>query len=227
MNAGVERLIVVGCDRDSSRLACDLAARHPGVYAAVGCHPNYAKGWQDAWANWIREIARGIRVVAIGEIGLDNHWDLAPKADQQASLQRQLDLAIELELPAIIHCREAYDELLAVLESRPVPKLVLHCFSGDRDHMERGLQLGAYFGFDGPITYKSAAQTREIISSMPRERVLIETDSPFLTPAPHRGKANRPAYVALVNAMLAQIWGIDAEKSAEITWQNASEIFGL
>lgn len=226
-NAGVERLIVIGCDQASSQLACEISARHKGVFAAVGCHPNYSKGWQDGWGAWIRELAGNERAVAIGEIGLDNHWDLAPKTDQRASFMRQLDLAVELGLPAVIHCREAYDELLDLLESRLIPKLILHCFSGDESHLMRGLRLGAYFGFDGPITYKNAQRTREMLASMPKNRVLIETDSPFLTPAPHRGKPNRPAYVALVNAMLASIWEMSPEQSAAITWQNASEAFNL
>lgn len=225
--AGVERLIVIGCDRPTSESACRLAARHEGVYAAVGCHPNYAKGWQSGWIDWIRELCKENGVVAVGEIGLDNHWDLAPKSDQRESLERQLDLAIELDLPAIIHCREAYEELLQILESRAVPQLVLHCFSGDETHLERGLKLGAYFGFDGPITYKNSQKTREMVAGMPKDRVLIETDSPFLTPVPHRGKPNRPAYVSLVNAMLAHLWGSSVEECAAITWDNAARVFRL
>lgn len=225
--AGVEKLIAIGCDQATSQSACDLAARHEGVYAAVGCHPNYATGWTGHWSDWVRTLATGKRVVAIGEIGLDNHWDHAPKADQLASLECQLDLATELDLPAIIHCREAYDELYDVFASRPLPQVVLHCFSGNESHMRRGLDIGAYFGFDGPLTYKNAQRTRDLVAGLPRDRVLIETDSPFLTPVPHRGKPNRPAFVALVNAMLAQIWGISAEESAAITWSNAERAFKL
>jgi len=228
--AGVARLIVVGIDADSSELAVEIAERWPGVvYATVGWHPNYASTFEEAGLARIAELLRRDSVVALGEIGLDEHWDFATPEQQERALHAQMEIAGEFGKPIVFHCREAYPRLLDVLESRPGgdPPYVFHCFSGDAGDARRAVALGGWFGVDGPITYRKADGLRTLVATLPRERLLIETDSPWMTPHPHRGERNRPALLPLVARGLALALGITAEECAALTTDNARRLFGL
>jgi TatD DNase family protein len=166
------------------------------------------------------------RVLALGEIGLDYHWDYAPRDIQHRALRDQLDLAVRLDVPVVFHAREAYSDLLDVLEEYASHSFLLHCFAGTPEDALRAVELGCYFGFDGPLTYKKADALRDLVASLPHDQVVVETDSPYMTPVPHRGKPNRPAYVAYVADTLATVWGVSPEEARRITTQNAGRFFG-
>lgn len=224
---GVDRILVVGVDEDSSWRALDLAEQFAEVSAIVGWHPNYASAYRSERLGRIREMLAHPKAVALGEIGLDFHWTYATLDEQERALLDQLDLAAEVGAPVVFHCREAYSALLDRLEGRsPLPYL-FHCFAGGADDARRATALDAYFGVDGPITYKKATELREVVATLPADRLVIETDSPYLTPAPYRGKPNRPAYVRFVNAALAAVRGVSAEECAASTTANAIRFFGL
>lgn len=225
--AGVTHLVVVGCDEKSSRRAVALAESRPNVFAVVGRHPNEAAGATRADRKWIDELWGTKRVVAIGEIGLDYHWDFATKEQQFSSLRNQLDLARVLGAPVVFHCRNAYDDLLDLVESDPLPRMLFHCFSGTADHALRAAAVGAWIGVDGPLTYPKADELRQVVMTYPRDRVVLETDSPYLSPIPHRGKPNHPAFLPYVNHALARCWGVAPEESARQTSANARAFFGL
>lgn len=226
--AGVARLLVVGIDVPSSRRALEIAEEWEGVYASVGLHPTEAPRWSRAAARELCELAKHPKAVAWGEIGLDYHWMTAPAEVQRECLLEQLHLAADLELPAVIHCRDAHQDLLRLLESLDSPPpLLLHCFSGSPEDARRAVALGALLGFDGPLTYRRNQELRELVASLPRGRVVLETDSPYLAPEPYRGKPNSPALLPLINQRLAALWCLDPEESADQTTANAERFFGL
>ncbi|MEJ5169957.1 MAG: TatD family hydrolase [Fimbriimonadales bacterium] len=227
-SAGVTQLLVVGIDLPSSRRALEIADRWEGVYASIGLHPTEAAQWARTVARELVDLARHPKAIAWGECGLDYHWMTTPAEVQRECLLEQLHLAADLELPAILHCRDAHADLLGLLESMDAPPPVLfHCFSGDADDARRAVSLGALLGFDGPLTYRRNAALRELVASLPRSRVVLETDSPYLAPEPHRGKPNSPAWLPLVNDKLAELWGVEPEESASITTNNARRFLGL
>jgi TatD DNase family protein len=224
--SGVERLILIGYDVASSRRAVELAAQSDALYAAVGIHPHDAAQCDaDALAT-LRQLAQQPRVVAVGEIGLDFYRDLSPRAAQYEAFHAQMRLAQSLGLPVILHCRDAYDELLGVLAEYPTVQGVLHCFSGTAAHAQRGLELGYHLGIGGVITFKSAEPLRAIVQSMPRDRLLLETDAPYLAPHPYRGKRNEPAYLPLIAQQVATLWEIPLESLSELTEANVARVFG-
>lgn len=239
--AGVTRIIVPSLDLGNARAVLTLAERFPGVHAAVGVHPNSAAGWRDEWIDELRALAAHPRVVAIGEIGLDYYWDKTPPATQRRALLGQLTLAAELDLPVILHNRDASDDLLRLLGSmyhvptsreersslEPALRGVLHSFSADWNTAESALALGFYLGFTGPLTYKKADDLRAIAARVPLDRILIETDAPFLAPHPHRGRRNEPAYVRHVAERLAELRGLSLEEVAQATAANAVALFRL
>lgn len=233
--ADVTRLVNPGVDETTSRAAVALAAQYAGVYAAVGIHPNSTANFSDADLTWIEALAQQTKVVAIGEIGLDYHWDDSPKAMQFKAFEAQLALAARLELPVIIHNREASDDVMTLLEAwvRTLPNAsrerpgVLHSFSAPREIAERALAAGFYLGFTGPITYKNADDLRRIAASVPLERIVVETDGPYLTPTPHRGKRNEPSYIPLIVERLAALKTMPVEEMAAATEANAVRLFGL
>ncbi len=223
----VNRLCLVGCDPETSQSALDIAERHVGVFAIVGWHPTSAKDWTPEQMPDLERQLQHPKTVALGEIGLDFYWDTSTPEEQYQCLEAQLDLAKKLGKPVVFHCRDAWEALLDFLAKRePIPYL-FHCFAGDDAQARRALDLGGMLGVDGPVTYKKAESLREIMRWVPRDRVVIETDSPYLTPEPHRGKPNRPGYVALVAAALAACWGVSREEAAAITASNAVRWFGV
>lgn len=226
-DAGVSRFIVVGVDTESSRYALELADEHSGVYAVVGWHPNSAASFNDAELRHIEAMLDHPKVVAIGEIGLDFHWTFATREQQERALFSQLALAAERDVPIVFHCREAYADLLEILEGQEHRKLLLHCFAGNELEAERALALGALLGVDGPITYPKSEQTRSIFANLPADRIVIETDSPWMPPVPHRGKRNRPAWLIHVNEKLAEVRGLSPDECAALVTRNTEAFFGL
>lgn len=232
--SGVSRVVVPGVDLPSSRRAVELAESNAGLYAAVGVHPHEARQWNAETEVELRQLARSPRVVAIGEIGLDYHYDHSPRPQQRAAFDAQLAVAAELGLPVIVHNREAIDDVLASLlpwaASLPAPHRhhpgVLHAFSADVRSGRRAVAAGFSLGIAGPITFKNADDRRRITAELPIESFLIETDSPYLTPHPHRGSRNEPAYVRLVAQALADMEGMDQTELATRTTNNAAELFG-
>lgn len=227
IEAGVTRLIAVGCDPETSRAAVALAEVHPEIFAVVGWHPTYTKAYTRASLAEIEEMLRQPKVVAIGEIGLDFHWDLSTPEEQRIALTDQLELARHIGKPVVFHCREAYPELLNILEQLPPHPYLMHCFAGDAKDAARAVRLGSMFGVDGPITYKNAQALRSVIEHIPHDRLVIETDSPYMPPVPFRGKPNKPAYVRYVNDALAGVLGVTPEACAELTTANAVRFFRL
>lgn len=227
--AGVTSLIVIGIDIPSSCRAVEIAENHEGVYASVGIHPNSSADYAPKTLKEVERLLTHVKVVALGEVGLDFHWDFATSEQQTKCLIDQLDLAQSLDMPVVFHCREAYGDLLSLLEKRGSSqgRLLFHCFSGNSDDASRACALGGHFGVDGPVTYPKAKDLRAILATVPRDRIVIETDSPYLAPAPYRGKPNRPAYLTHVNDGLAGCLGITAQECAALTTANANRFFRL
>ena len=226
--AGVQLVVDPGCDVESSRAAVALAESFPHVYAAVGIHPSDCAGTDDAAIEAIRALARQEKVVAIGEIGLDYYWqDNPPKEFQQEVFRRQIELALELDLPVIVHDREAHGDSLAIVLEYPALRGVFHCFSGSPDMAQELLKRGWYLGFDGPITYKNAKRAPEVAAITPLDRIVVETDAPYLTPVPYRGKRNDSRYLPYVIEKLAEWKGISADEMERITFENGKRLFGL
>ena len=225
---GVGLVVDPGCDLPSSRAAIALAEQYPHVYAAVGIHPEDCAGTDEASYDALRELCRHEKVVAIGEIGLDYYWkENPPKEFQQQVLRRQLELALELDLPVIIHDREAHGDTLAVVRDYPALRGVFHCFSGSPEMAEELLKRGWYLGFDGPITYKNARRAPEVAAITPLDRILIETDSPYLSPVPFRGKRNDSTNLPYVVEKLAEWKGVTPAEMERITWENGKRLFGI
>jgi TatD DNase family protein len=233
---GVVAIVNVGADLESSRAAVRLAQEYDMVYAAVGMHPHDAKKLDGAALAELRELAQQPKVVAVGEIGLDFYRDLSPREVQRRAFQAQLAWAAKLGKPVVIHDRDAHDEVMAILADWAAglknPLLagrlgVLHTFSGDLAMAEQAIDLGCYISISGPVTYQNARQLPDIVRALPLERLLVETDCPFLAPHPHRGKRNEPAYVRLVAERLAEIKDIPFDTLAKATTANAYRLFGL
>ncbi len=226
--AGVARMLVVGYDLASSRLAVQLADEYPPLYAAVGIHPHEAVAFRTEDLTALEEMLAHQKVVALGEIGLDYHYDHSPRETQQAVFRQQLALAAKLDKPVVIHAREAHADLLAILKAgSQTYRGVMHCYSGSRELVREYARLNFYFSVGGPVTFTNARRLPEVITEIPAERLLIETDAPYLTPHPFRGRRNEPALVVLVAERLAGILGSSPEQVAEQTWNNACACFGL
>ncbi len=226
--AGVARLMIPGLDLESSRQAVVLADRFAEVYAAVGFHPHEAARLGEPELEELRSLAQHPKVKAIGEIGLDYYRNLSPPEAQRRAFRRQLDLAAELALPVIIHSREAHADVLATLREwalTPGARGVLHSYSGDRTQLPEVFQLGFYIGLTGPITFPKAAELRAVAQAAPLEKILLETDAPYLTPAPHRGRRNEPAYVKLTAEKVAEVRGLSYEIVTAQTGANAAHLF--
>lgn len=241
---GLTRILVPGLTLKSSRAIVKMAEGHPNLFAAVGVHPNDATTWDPQTVPALRELAVSLKVVAIGEIGLDYYWQKSPREHQQKVLQEQLNLAAELQLPVILHAREKGDtlngdcaqDMIKMLEAW-VQKLrvdqnplaerpgVLHSFSGSRQTAEQIIALNFYMGVTGPVTFPNAKERQEIIAALPLEWLLIETDAPYLTPQAQRGKRNEPAYVRFTAEKIAALHSIHPDQVAEATTANAARLF--
>ncbi len=234
-NAGVKRIIIPAIDLESCQQALELSALETGIYAAVGIHPNSSGGFDNLHLDELRELAGEPKVVAVGEIGLDYYWDKTPKPKQWHAFESQLALASQMKLPVIIHNREASEDVMAILATwaPTAPDQlrermgVLHSFSASGDLAQRALELGFYLGFTGPITFKKADALRDLARRIPMDRILIETDGPFLAPQQQRGKRNEPAFVRFINAKLAELHGVPPEEMARQTTGTAERLFAL
>lgn len=225
---GIHQMLTVGTSPDDARAAVELARTAPNVFAIVGIHPNYSQAVQLADVAALRSIQAHEKVVALGEMGLDYFHDRASRQQQHLIFQAQLQLASELDRPVVIHAREAIDDTLAVMTHFPRVRAVFHCFTGTPAEASRILAAGYLLGFDGPITYKKNDELRRIVADVPPDRLLVETDAPYLTPEPMRKqKVNEPALVKHVAEKMAEIKGWSIEQVDEITTANARRFFQL
>jgi len=233
---GLARILVPGIDLETSRLAVELCERHDGLFAAVGIHPHDASTWTSTTERDLRALAEHPKTVAIGEIGLDYYRDRSPRPVQLAVFQSQLELAASLNLPVILHSREALPDLWTAIESwqaqlarsgsplaaRPG---VLHSYDGDLPSGLKAVEKGFLIGISGPVTFKNAQERQETAAGLPLDHILLETDAPYLTPHPYRGRRNEPAYVAMIAEKLASIHQIPVETITLVTWDNAEKLF--
>lgn len=226
---GIGIMITIGIDVDSSTKALAIARSHDNIYASVGIHPHDADSCTFEAISKLAGLAADPKVIAIGETGLDFYKDYAAHNVQEESFKMQIRLAKDCGLPVIIHDRDADDDTIKVLEEEGAPERggVFHCFSGGRLLAEKVLGMGFYISIPGTITFKNAKKLHKTVKYIPTERLLIETDAPFLTPAPHRGKRNEPAYVAYTLIKLAELKSMEVEALAEITSQNAMNLFKI
>ncbi len=227
---GVRAVISVGIDLESSRKAVDYSNHYPGVYAAVGIHPNDAAGFEESDLSRLKMLAGKNNVVAWGEIGLDYFRMHTPVNIQKKAFESQLEAAASLQLPVIIHDRDAHEDCISILESflgSSSLKGVFHCFSADRNLARKVMDLGFFVSFTGVVTFPKARDLMEVVEFVPMDLMMIETDSPFLSPAPFRGKVNEPARVRIVAEKIAEIKGLPLEEVAEWTTKNAVGLFGL
>ena len=225
---GVELILNPGCELDSSRTAVELSERFPFVYAGVGVHPSDCGEWQDSWLEELKVLAAHEKVKAIGEIGLDYYWkENPPREFQQQVFRKQMELAQELDLPVIIHDREAHQDCLSIVREYPGVRGVYHCYSGSLEDAKVLVKLGWMLSFTGVVTYKNARKSLEVIQWLPMDRIMIETDSPYLTPEPFRGKRNDSGKVHLVAEKIAQVKDMEAEEVARITLENGKRFFNI
>ena len=225
--SGVTIVVDPGDNAERSRRAVELAQQYPHVYAAVGWHPEEAENWDENSLPAIRELAKQPKVCAIGEIGLDYYWDTTYRERQKEMFRAQIELALELDLPVIVHDREAHGESLEIVRDYPALRGVFHCFSGSVEMAQELLRRGWYLGFDGPITYKNAARAPEVIRICPMERIMLETDSPYLAPVPNRGKRNDSRNLPYIAATVARIKDMPVEAVAAQTMENGKKLFEI
>ncbi|MBY9082582.1 TatD family hydrolase [Paenibacillus sp. HN-1] len=229
VEAGVTRMVNIGFNRETIPTTMKLAETYDFIYAAVGWHPTDAIDMKDEDLDWIASLCAHDKVVAIGEIGLDYYWDTSPKDIQHKVFRRQIGLARELNMPIVIHNRDAHEDVVRILREEKASEVggIMHSFSGSWETAKICLDLGFNLSFGGPVTFKNARVPKEVLAQVPLDRLLIETDSPYLTPHPYRGKRNESAHVRLVAEAAAEIKGIELEKLAEITYANGLELFGI
>jgi TatD DNase family protein len=231
--AGVGAFVTIGCDLASSRAAVDLAQCHSNVYATVGIHPHEVKQIDKGWYDELKKLSQHPKVVGFGEIGLDYHYDHSPREVQRQRFREQISIARELCLPIVIHSREAQEDTISILREEQAAEVggVFHCFSGDAQLAKDALDLGFHISFSGIITFQNATMLREIVPTVPDQRLMIETDAPYLTPVPFRGKRNEPAYVKYVAEKIAELKkGVSTpslEYIARLTTENTKRLFRI
>lgn len=227
--AGVTRIVNIGFNRETIPSSLELAETYEFIYTAVGWHPQDAKDMGPDDLDWIGELCRREKVVAIGEIGLDYYWDTSPKDVQARVFREQIRLARRLGMPIVIHNRDAHQDVVTILKEEKAGEVggIMHCFSGSWEIAKQCLDMNFHISFGGPITFKNARQPKEVLAKVPLDRLLLETDAPYLTPHPHRGKRNESAYVRLVAEAAAEIKGLSLEELAQVTTANAVRLLGL
>ena len=230
-DAGVSHLITIGTDIEDSRKAIAIAEEHVNIFAAVGIHPHDVKDISDIdnISETIKKLASNKKVVALGETGLDYHYMHSPAKLQQEHFRLEINVAKSMGIPVIVHSREAKEDTLQILKEEYTGSTggVLHCFSGDMEMAEKAMEMGLYISFSGVITFKNARNILDIVKAVPLNRILIETDSPFLSPVPHRGRRNEPAYVKLVAEKIAEVKDISLEELGSAVMSNASKLFKI
>lgn len=229
LDAGVERMVVVGFDRPTIIKAMELADQYSFIYAVVGWHPVDAIDCTEEDLKWIEELAAHPKVVGIGETGLDYHWDKSPKEVQQDLFRKQIRLAQKVELPIIIHNRDATADVVRILqeEEAEITGGIMHCFSGSVETAKQCIEMNFLISLGGPVTFKNARMPKEVAIEIPLEYLLVETDAPFLAPHPHRGKRNEPALVKLVAEQIAELKELSLEEVAKSTTRNAMKLFSI
>ncbi|WP_085993750.1 TatD family hydrolase [Oceanobacillus senegalensis] len=228
-DANVKYMTVVGFDRETIPLAIEIAEQNETIYAAVGWHPVDAIDMTDEDLRWIEELSSHPKVVAIGEMGLDYHWDKSPKGIQKDVFRKQIQLAKKVNMPIIIHNREATEDIIQILQEENAEEVggIMHCYNDSVDYVEACLDMNFYISLGGPVTFKNAPLPKEVAKQVPADRLLVETDAPFLAPHPNRGKRNEPAYVKLVAEKIAELRGVSFEEISQITTNNAFRFFGI
>lgn len=224
---GVDYLIVVASDLESSKRCIELTEEFDSLYAIVGIHPHEAKTVDENTYSKLKELAKNKRVVAIGEIGLDYHYDHSPREAQREVFRNQIRLAKELRLPIIIHHREALSDTIEMVREEGIREGVFHCFSGCLKEAEEVISLGFYVSIAGPVTFKNAKRLQELVKELPLDKLLIETDSPYLSPHPFRGKRNEPAYLKYTAEKIAELRDLKFNKIAYATTENAKRLFKI
>jgi TatD DNase family protein len=225
----VTKMIVIGFDRKTIQRAMELAEKYEFIYAVVGWHPVDAIDCTDEDLAWIEELAAHEKVVGIGETGLDYHWDKSPKGVQQEVFRKQIRLAKRVQLPIIIHNRDATEDVLRILKEEDAQEVggVMHCFGGSVETARESIAMNFMISLGGPVTFKNAKKPKEVAEAIGLEHLLIETDAPYLAPHPYRGKRNEPSYVPLVAEEIARLKGIPVEEVARATTRNAEQFFKL
>ncbi|WP_175989780.1 TatD family hydrolase [Bacillus sp. Marseille-Q1617] len=226
---GVGKMVVVGFDRPTIERAMELVEHYDFLYASVGWHPVDAIDMKDEDLAWIEELSSHPKVVALGEMGLDYHWDKSPKDVQKEVFRKQIHLAKKVKLPIIIHNREATQDIVDILREEGAEEVggIMHCFSGSPEIAQECVDMNFYISLGGPVTFKNAKKPKEVAQAIPLEKLLIETDCPYLAPHPNRGKRNEPAYVKLVAEQIAELKGISLEEVEKITTENANKLFNI
>lgn len=222
---GVDTVINIGADMPSSKSSIELAEKYPFIYAAVGVHPYDAENMTDKDIDMLFEYSKHNKVVAIGEIGLDYHYEDCDKTAQKFWFEKQLELCARVDLPVVIHSRDATEETLEIIKASKVRKGVIHAFSGSKEIAEIYVKMGFHIGIGGVVTFKNAKKTVEVVENIPLESILLETDSPYLTPTPYRGKRNNSLYLPYVAEKIAEIKKIDVNTVIDITHKNAERLF--
>ena len=227
--AGVDNMVVVGFDRPTIIRAMELIETYDFMYAAVGWHPVDAIDMTEDDLQWIEELSNHPKVVAIGEMGLDYHWDKSPKDVQMEVFRKQIRLSKKVGLPIIIHNREATADIVNILKEEEASRVggIMHCFSGSAETALDCINMNFYISLGGPVTFKNAKKPKEVAAAVPLDRLLIETDCPYLAPHPYRGKRNEPSYVKLVAEQIAEIKQLTIEEVSQATTENAKKLFGI
>jgi len=229
IDGGVKIIVNIGSSMTSSRNSVELSRRYNEIYSVVGIHPHNADSFNLNVSKKLKSLSENKKVVAIGEIGLDFHYDNSPREKQKQAFRAQLRLAKSLDLPVVIHTRDADEETLEILKEENADKIggIMHCFASDKKMAREILDLGFYIAFGGLITFKNLNNLREVVKEVPINKILVETDAPYLTPDPYRGKRNEPLYVKYVAEKIAEIKGLSKEEIAKKTTQNAKKVYNI
>lgn len=229
IDANVEKMVVVGFDTKTINKAMELVEQYPFIYGVIGWHPVDAIDCTDSDLQWIKELAAHPKVVGIGETGLDYHWDKSPKDIQQEVFRKQIQLAKEVDLPIIIHNRDATGDVVRILQEENAAKVggIMHCYSGSVETAKQCIDMNFFISLGGPVTFKNARMPKEVATQIPLDKLLIETDAPYLAPHPYRGKRNEPSYVPLVAEEIARLKEVSVEEVAKQTTANALQLFNI